>query len=171
MRDLKTYLWFLMFFCVACPSGGIGTFGGLITKGFGFNSFTSILMQIPTGVIGIIFILSNILIQNKFKVRFIFIAWGSIYTDGKHTYSLARAMTIPAIAGAAALIRVNRKEPGGLLAAYYVCYVYTCLQPLLYAWSNLNAAGTTKRVCTTATLLSVFGTPSIGILELMFGSS
>jgi hypothetical protein len=22
---------------VACPSGGIGTFGGLITKGFGFK--------------------------------------------------------------------------------------------------------------------------------------
>lgn len=39
-----------------------------------------------------------------------------------------------------------------MLAAYYVCYAYTCLQPLLYAWANLNAAGTTKRVVTTATL-------------------
>lgn len=147
-RDLKTYLWFLMFFCVSCPSGGIGTFGGLITKGFGFNSFTTILMQIPTGVIGILFIGINIFAQNRFKLRFPFIA----------------AMTIPAIAGAAALVKVNRKEPGGLLAAYYVCYVYTCLQPLLYAWSNLNAAGTTKRVVTTATLFVAQCTGNVNLL-------
>ena len=74
LRDRKTYLWFVMFFCVACPSGGIGTFGGLITKGFGFNSFDAILMQIPTGVIGIIFILGNIYLQDKIKIRSAFIA-------------------------------------------------------------------------------------------------
>lgn len=31
-------------------------------------------MQIPTGVIGIIFITVNIFVQNRFKVRFAFIA-------------------------------------------------------------------------------------------------
>jgi hypothetical protein len=40
MHDPKTWMWVAMFFCVSCPSGGIGTFGGLITKGFGFTSFT-----------------------------------------------------------------------------------------------------------------------------------
>jgi hypothetical protein len=129
-------MWFGMFLCVATPSGGIGAFGGLITKGFGFNSFTSILMQIPTGAIGIIVITSSIWIQNKVKIRFAFIA----------------ALCIPAIAGAAALLKVPRTSTGGLLAAYYVCYCYAGLQPLLYAWANLNAGGTTKRVLTTATL-------------------
>lgn len=61
-------------------------------------------------------------------------------------------MTIPAIAGAAALTFVPRNKPGALLAAYYICYCYSSLQPLLYAWANVNAAGTTKRVVTTATL-------------------
>jgi hypothetical protein len=31
-RDPKTYMWAGMWFCAACPSGGIGAFGGLITK-------------------------------------------------------------------------------------------------------------------------------------------
>lgn len=57
MRDIKTWMWTAMFMwvfdsdrarlhrlmsrcsCVSCPSNGFGTFGGLITKGFGFDSF------------------------------------------------------------------------------------------------------------------------------------
>jgi MFS family permease len=35
--DPKSYMWAGMYFCTACPSGGIGAFGGLITKGFGFG--------------------------------------------------------------------------------------------------------------------------------------
>jgi MFS family permease len=31
-KDPKTYIWAAMWFCTACPSGGIGAFGGLITK-------------------------------------------------------------------------------------------------------------------------------------------
>lgn len=38
-RDIKTWMWAAMFFCCATPSGGFGAFGGLITQGFGFNSF------------------------------------------------------------------------------------------------------------------------------------
>lgn len=30
--DPKTYIWAAMWFCTATPSGGIGAFGGLITK-------------------------------------------------------------------------------------------------------------------------------------------
>lgn len=37
ITDIKTYGWCAMWFCAACPSGGIGAFGGLITKGFGFG--------------------------------------------------------------------------------------------------------------------------------------
>lgn len=38
-KDPKTYMWAAMWFCAACPSGGIGAFGGLITKGFGFGEW------------------------------------------------------------------------------------------------------------------------------------
>ena len=122
--------------CIACPQGGIGTFSGLITKGFGFDSFTTILMQIPTGVIGIIVQLVGIFAVNRLKIRFVVIAF----------------IIIPAIAGAAGLVYVDRNNTRGLMACFYVLYFYGGLQQLTYSWANLNSSGTTKRVVTTATL-------------------
>ena len=89
LKDPKTWMWAGMWFCAACPSGGIGAFGGLITKGFGFgeylytycvhvlrenkltwaDTFTAILMQMPTGGIGIFGLLVGIFITNKIKMR------------------------------------------------------------------------------------------------------
>jgi hypothetical protein len=60
--------------CCATPSGGIGAFGGIITKGFGFTALNAILMQIPTGVLGICILLSSIWLTNKYKLRFPVIA-------------------------------------------------------------------------------------------------
>ncbi|RSH89875.1 hypothetical protein EHS25_001861 [Saitozyma podzolica] len=122
MRDLKTWGWTLMMICTTLPAGAIGSFGGLITQGFGFNSFQTILMQIPTGVIGIITLLSGIYLTNRFKMRYPGLLMPSLHC------------------------RCNRAHPPGI-------------QPLLFAWANLNAAGTTKRVVTTA---SMFGGSCIG---------
>jgi hypothetical protein len=132
-----------MWFCASCPSGGIGAFGGLITKGFGFSTFKTILMQIPTGCIGIAGLLTSIYITNRIKMR----------------WPVLAVVTIFPIAGAIALTQVDRSKPGGLMAAYYVAYVFSVIQPLLVSWCNLNASGTTKRVVTTATM---FGALTIG---------
>jgi hypothetical protein len=142
-RDPKTYMWAAMWFCAACPSGGIGAFGGLITKGFGFDQFTAILMQIPTGAIGICTLLLAIYVTNKIKMR----------------WPVLAVIVIFPIAGAIGLIVVPRSKPGALMACYYVAYIFSAIQPLLFSWCNLNAAGTTKRVVTTATM---FGALTIG---------
>ncbi|BEJ16693.1 hypothetical protein CspHIS471_0600940 [Cutaneotrichosporon sp. HIS471] len=142
-RDPKTYMWAAMWFCAACPSGGIGAFGGLITKGFGFSTLNTILMQIPTGCIGIVGLLTSIYITNRIKMR----------------WPVLAVVTIFPIAGGVALTQVPRSKPGGLMAAYYVAYVFAVIQPLLVSWCNLNASGTTKRVVTTATM---FGALTIG---------
>jgi len=60
--------------CCALPSGGFGAFSGIITKGFGFSSFEAILMQIPTGAIGILTLLITIWVTNKIQLRFPVIA-------------------------------------------------------------------------------------------------
>lgn len=142
-RDPKTYMWAGMWFCAACPSGGIGAFGGLITKGFGFSTFASILMQIPTGVIGIIGLLTGIYITNRIKMR----------------WPVLAVITLFPIAGATALTQVERTNKAGLMASYYVAYLFAVIQPLLVSWCNLNASGTTKRVVTTATM---FGALTVG---------
>ncbi|ORX39563.1 major facilitator superfamily domain-containing protein [Kockovaella imperatae] len=141
-RDPKTYMWAGMWFCAATPatsqSGGIGAFGGLITKGFGFNTFNTILMQMPLGAIGIIILLTAIYITNKIKLR----------------WPVLAVLTLFPIAGAVALTQVPRDEPGALMAAYYITAFFTGIQPLLISWCNLSAGGTTKRVCTTGDMFA-----------------
>ncbi|RSH94851.1 hypothetical protein EHS25_004657 [Saitozyma podzolica] len=132
--DPKSYMWAGMYFCTACPSGGIGAFGGLITKGFGFDTFTTILMQMPTGAIGILTLLIGIFFTNRFKTRWLVIL----------------CIVLPPIAGAVALTQVGRNEPSTLIACYYIIWLYGGIQPLLYTWANSNAGGTTKRVVTFA---------------------
>ncbi|WVQ76603.1 hypothetical protein IAR50_006275 [Cryptococcus sp. DSM 104548] len=142
-RDPKTYMWAAMWLLCAIPSGGIGAFGGLITKGFGFDTFTTILLQMPPGGIGIMTILAGIFITNKIKLR-----WPVIAT-----------ICIFPIAGACALTQVPSTDTGALMASYYVAYLFSAIQPLLVSWCNLNCAGTTKRVLTTSTM---FGALTIG---------
>ncbi|ODO02939.1 hypothetical protein I350_05781 [Cryptococcus amylolentus CBS 6273] len=142
-KDPKTYMWAAMWFCCAVPSGGISAFGGLITKGFGFDAFTTILLQMPLGAIGISGTLISIYNTNKFKRRWPVLACVCLFP----------------IAGGCALTQLPPGHTGGLMASYYVAYLFSAIQPLLVSWSNLNCAGTTKRVLTTATM---FGALTIG---------
>lgn len=141
-RDVKTYVWGLMFFLMSVPPGGLGAFGGLIVKGLGFDSFASILMQMPTGVIGIFFMIFWTWLVNKIKLR----------------YPVAGGICLFPIAGAAVLVSVDKSNIGALMSGYYMIFVATIPQ-LLYSWANLNASGSTKRVVTTATM---FGCMCIG---------
>ncbi|WWC60757.1 uncharacterized protein I303_103333 [Kwoniella dejecticola CBS 10117] len=134
--DPRTYMWALMYLCTSTPAGGFGAFSGLITKGFGFDSFQSILMQIPTGLIGIFTLLIGIYLTNRFKTRWLVIG----------------VITLFPIAGASAMVNVDRSKSGALLASYYIAYPLAGIQPLLYSWANLNQAGTTKRVVVFATM-------------------
>lgn len=122
----------------AIPSGGFGGFGSLVTKGFGFDSFTSLLMQMPTGAISIILLLVGFHVTNRIRMRAPVIAVICLFP----------------VAGAAGLVKAPRNQPGALLACYYVAYFFQALFPLIISWANLNAAGSTKRVITTATMFT-----------------
>lgn len=96
----------------------------------------TVLMQMPTGAIGIIILLISIWLTNKFKVRFVIIA----------------ALCIPPIAGATALTQVSRSNTRGLLASYYVAQmlaalrefpVQTHLPPLTLWQSHCSTRGPT----------------------------
>ncbi|KAM0545970.1 hypothetical protein ACHAPJ_011082 [Fusarium lateritium] len=51
IRDLKTWLWFALIFSISVPSGGVGSFGPLLIKSFGFDSFQAILFNAPFGIV------------------------------------------------------------------------------------------------------------------------
>jgi sugar phosphate permease len=54
IRDLKTWLWFALIFSISVPSGGVSTFGPLLVKSFGFDSFQAILFNIPFGAVQLV---------------------------------------------------------------------------------------------------------------------
>lgn len=135
LTDLKTYLWFSLLFLCALPSGGIGTFGPLIIKGFGFNQFQTLLFNIPFAALQVILTILSAWISQKLKLK----------------WPVAFFLCLPPIAGSSALLALGRgpEMKNKLLGCYYVLSFFTTIQPMLYTWSSQNTAGHTKKLCTT----------------------
>ncbi|KAI9675458.1 MAG: hypothetical protein M1822_008936 [Bathelium mastoideum] len=136
--DVKTYLWFCMITAIAIPSGGISTFGPLIVESFGFDSFTTILFNIPFGAVQFVATLGSAYLATLWKVK----------------SALLIALCLPPIAGCVMLLVVehDKAHRGILLAGYYIISVYPAISPLIYSWSAQNTAGDTKRKVTTGIL-------------------
>ncbi|WVR05518.1 hypothetical protein IAU60_002536 [Kwoniella sp. DSM 27419] len=67
-RQLKwdqTYLFFLLGLTANIPNGGTSNFGTLMTRGFGFNTLNTTLLQIPYGLSQTLFICASIWVNHK----------------------------------------------------------------------------------------------------------
>lgn len=51
------------------PSGGVGSFGPLLVKSFGFDSFSAILFNAPFGVVQLISTIGGALLAIKYSAR------------------------------------------------------------------------------------------------------
>ncbi|KAF2149564.1 MFS general substrate transporter [Myriangium duriaei CBS 260.36] len=145
--DYKTWGWGFMMFSVSVPSGGISTFNTLILKDFGFDSFTTLLFNIPQGAVQLLAILGGAWIVTKTKLKSPVLAF----------------LSIPPIIGCVILLYVKRgpHNKGILLFAYYIISVYPGVTPLVYSWSAANTAGETKKKVTTAILFGLQCTGNI----------
>ncbi|KAK0106844.1 hypothetical protein ONS95_003567 [Cadophora gregata] len=56
LKDPQAWLLTMNTFCVNVATGGLSSFGNIIIKGFGFDLFSTLLLQIPFGVSQIIFV-------------------------------------------------------------------------------------------------------------------
>ncbi|KAJ7495979.1 MFS general substrate transporter [Mycena galericulata] len=138
LLDPKTWAWFSMLFLISIPSGGISTFGPLIVKSFGYNELNTILLQMPFGAVQIVATLGGGYAAMRWKLK----------------SPVLVALTLPPIAGAAALLHIPRTvaKKGALLGAYYIVSFYPGISPLIYTWSSQNTAGHTKKTLTTGIL-------------------
>ncbi|CAG9942981.1 unnamed protein product [Clonostachys rosea f. rosea IK726] len=132
--DLKTWCWFVCIVAISIASGGISTFGNLIVKSFGYDSFQTILFNIPFGVIQIIAILGSGWLATRFQRKGLVIASMSV---------------LPAI-GTILMLTVPRQHKGVLLFGYYLVSCLAAITPLFYAWQAQNTGGDTKKKCTSA---------------------
>ncbi|KAJ7217670.1 MFS general substrate transporter [Mycena pura] len=139
LLDMKTWLWFSLIFLISIPSGGISTFGPLITQSFGFTQLNTILLQMPFGAVQILATLAG--------------GFAAMYLKRKALVLFA--LTLPPIAGTAALLTIPRGQPhskAALLGSYYIVSFYPGISPLIYTWSSQNTAGHTKKTLTTGIL-------------------
>ncbi|KAF4620219.1 hypothetical protein G7Y89_g14601 [Cudoniella acicularis] len=138
LLDLKTWFWFSLIFSISIPSGGITTFGPLIVNSFGFDSFKTILLNIPFGAVQIIATMGGAALATYFKRK------GPVLV----------LLCIPPIVGSVILLCIPHEQThrGPLLVGYYLISVYPGISPLIYSWSSQNTAGETKKKTTTAVL-------------------
>ncbi|KAJ5652672.1 allantoate permease [Penicillium longicatenatum] len=137
LYDPKTWSWFFLVISISIPSGGIGSFGNLILKSFGYTNFQSILFNLPLGVIQIIAILGGGWVATRFR------------TKGMVIVLFATLASI----GTILMLLVPRSNKGALLFGYYLVSTMAAITPMIYAWEAQNTAGDTKRKCTSAVVL------------------
>ncbi|GKT88756.1 allantoate permease [Colletotrichum tofieldiae] len=123
--DLKTWCWFVLVIAISIASGGISTFGNLIVKSFGYNSFQTILFNIPFGVIQIIAIMGS--------------GWVATRTQRKGLVIAGIAVIPLSARSSCSRFRVSIRV--STLAA---------ITPLIYTWQAQNTAGDTKKKTTSA---------------------
>ncbi|KAF4484949.1 putative transporter [Colletotrichum fructicola Nara gc5] len=132
--DLKTWCWFVLIIAISIASGGISTFGNLIVKSFGYDSFTTILFNIPFGAIQIIAIMGSGWLATKIKRKGVVISM----------------LSVPPAIGSILMLTVPRHEKGVLLFGYYLVSILAAITPIIFTWQVQNTAGDTKKKTTSA---------------------
>ncbi|PNY25833.1 transporter [Tolypocladium capitatum] len=136
LRDPKTWLWFVMIFCISVPSNGISTFGPLIIQSFVSDPFHAMLFNVPIGFSHVISVSASAYLSMKWKLK------GPVIL----------LLCIPPIIGLSVLLYfphdVTHRRV--LLAGYFCLSTFTGITPLIYSWSSQNTAGDTKRKTTSA---------------------
>ncbi|KAK4159507.1 major facilitator superfamily domain-containing protein [Cladorrhinum sp. PSN259] len=134
LLDLKTWCWFVIIVAISIASGGIGTFGSLIVKSFGYTNFQAILFNIPFGVIQFCVIIGSGWVATRFQHKGL---------------TIAGVSCLP-IVGTIIMLTVPRRHKGVLLFGYYLVSCMAAITPLIYAWQAQNTGGDTKKKCTSA---------------------
>ncbi|KAH9890325.1 MFS general substrate transporter [Xylariomycetidae sp. FL2044] len=148
LKDPKVWLLMAYEFFKSVPNGGLTNFGTLVVKGFGFNSFHTLLIGLPSSFVSA----GSMLIWGFFSIRY-----GNLRTWG---------MIVPlliAIAGVAAVYATQdtRANPYGRVVAYWLINSYAVTTPFSLAIVGQNIAGHTKRAVTNTLLFILFAAGNI----------
>ncbi|CAO3622826.1 unnamed protein product [Mucor fragilis] len=127
LKEPRLYLIFIAQLCNCLQNGGLITFSTLLIEGLGFSSFTTIILQLPSGITSCLFAMGAVLLASKYqRIAFTGILMSSISLVG-----CILMATIP-----------NSPKLAGFYLSWAMAGVAAILQTLI---SN-NVSGYTKKV-------------------------
>jgi hypothetical protein len=156
VKDVKTYLFFIMSFLNSLGSQVPSTFGPLVLGRLGYDSHTTLLMNIPFGALQYIVVLGLSWLAMKFR-------WKSL--------TLGSSL-VPVITGLVILFVLPRDSTNTavLLIGYHLfSFLFGC-NSLIMSWIMANTAGQTKKSITLS-LYSAASSIGSSIGPLLFKSS
>ncbi|KAK5130864.1 hypothetical protein LTR08_001585 [Meristemomyces frigidus] len=148
-RDSRVWLICLSTLLSSIPNGGISNFSSILLTTFGYTSQQALIMSMPAGAIGVVFVLLSGWLSDRWRDR-----------------SLVMFICIiPTILAAALMIGFDPNgtplNKGALLAASFLSGTFGAAFMLLLAWNASNIAGHTKKVTTNAVTLVSFALGNI----------
>ncbi|KAF2767040.1 MFS transporter [Teratosphaeria nubilosa] len=149
LKDVRVWLICLSTLLTSIPNGGISNFSSILLTTFGYTSQEALIMSMPAGAIGVLFVLLS-----------------GYLSDALSDRSLTMLICIiPTMLAAAMMIAF---DPSGipsnkpaLLAASFLSGTFGAAFMLLLAWNASNIAGHTKKVTTNALTLVAFALGNI----------
>ncbi|CEL11106.1 hypothetical protein ASPCAL14212 [Aspergillus calidoustus] len=151
--DPKTYLLAVYILAANIPNGGFTTFSGLILKGFGYNTFHTLLLGIPGGFVVFLLVLSSALIASKVR-------------NSRLIVSIV--MTILSVVGSALVYSTSAT------ASRYIGLIlmgaYSAALPVLMAMISSNVGGFTKRSTVNAIFFVMYCVGNVIGPQLFFES-
>lgn len=130
--DPQTWLLSLLMISSNVPNGAVSSFQATIISGFGYDSKTTALLQLPSGAVSIISVLIATWLASRFEQRGLNVI----------------ALLLPGILGGCLLAFLPNTEQYkvGLLIGNYLTNCIGATIPLVYSWVGANYAGHTKKV-------------------------
>ena len=139
---LDEKVWWSFFYTIVwmIPMTAVASFGSLVIKGFGFGTFETSLLNAPLGVTENIGLL----------------AAGFVVLHFPNTRCLMQVLcNVPAVIGAVLINQLPASNRVGRLVGLYITNFSNGTLPMLWALTNSNIAGHTKR--TTANAVQFLG--------------
>ncbi|KAK5113974.1 hypothetical protein LTR62_003097 [Meristemomyces frigidus] len=148
-KDYRVWLICLATMLSSIPNGGISNFSSILLTTFGYTSQQALIMSMPSGAIGVVFVLFSGWLSDKLQDR-----------------SLVMFICIiPTILAGAMMIGFDPNgtplNKSALLAASFLSGTFGAAFMLLLAWNASNIAGHTKKVTTNALTMVSFAVGNI----------
>ncbi|PNS15701.1 High-affinity nicotinic acid transporter [Sphaceloma murrayae] len=138
--DPQTWMLSLITISSNVPNGAVSSYQATIIRGFGYDSKTAALLQLPSGAVSVVSIMTATYLAGRFNQRGFNVV----------------ALLIPGIIGACLMAYLPANNKAGRLIGNYMTNSIGASLPLLYSWVSANYAGHTKKVSMNAILLMSF---------------